>query len=139
MGFAPKLRPNFARGSRNNSVSLEGQLTMPYKDPESKNEWERQHRTQRLTRRRELRRFHATNEATQNNALQLGNPIGLLWLPLAAGAGLAAYNPVLAIGAGGLTLLVATFYKKDWGWWFVGLLTIGLSILFLWTDLNEKR
>ena len=112
---------------------------MPYKDPESKNEWERQHRTQRLTRRRELRRFHATNEATQNNALQLGNPIGLLWLPLAAGAGLAAYNPVLAIGAGGLTLLVATFYKKDWGWWFVGLLTIGLSILFLWTDLNEKR
>jgi hypothetical protein len=36
---------------------------MPYKDPELKKEWERLHRTERLTRRREQRRILIPLEA----------------------------------------------------------------------------
>jgi hypothetical protein len=32
---------------------------MPYKDPEAKEKWEQEHRSQRLTRRRELRQMEA--------------------------------------------------------------------------------
>ena len=32
---------------------------MPYKDPEAKRQWELKHRTERLERRRELRRIQA--------------------------------------------------------------------------------
>ena len=87
---------------------------MPYKDPEVKGEWERQHSRQRLARRRELRRIEAARlEAEPEVPRASTGPTGLL-LPLAAASALAAYNPKLAIGTGGLTLVVAAAYTGTW-------------------------
>lgn len=112
---------------------------MPYKDPERKKAWELQHRTQRLTRRRELRRLQEAAKTPQRSASDpvLG-PIGPLWLPMLAGAGLAAYSPKLALGAGGLTLLAATYYRKGWQWWLVGALTVLLAFVFLLWERGPK-
>ena len=88
---------------------------MPYNDPQKKREWEQEHRSQRLARRRELRRIEAAREEVQ--AVTLGaqdSTAGILWLPIVGGVALASYNPKLAVGAGGLTLVAAAFYKKDW-------------------------
>lgn len=105
---------------------------MPYKDLERKKAWEQQHRTQRLARRRELRRQQESAEATQHGvSASVGVPIGHLLVPLLAGAGLAAYNPKLALGAGGVTLLSATYFRKGWQWWLVGSLTILIALFFL--------
>jgi hypothetical protein len=60
-------------------------------------------------------------------------------LPVAAGGVLAAYNPKLAMGAGGLTLLLAAVYKKDWSWWIVGMLILALGLFFQWNDRDEKK
>lgn len=104
---------------------------MSYKDPERKKAWEQQHRTQRLARRRELRRQQDAAETTQHGVSSAGVPIGHLLVPLLAGAGLAAYSPKLALGAGGVTLLSATYFRKGWQWWLVGSLTILIALLFL--------
>lgn len=37
------------------------------------------------------------------------------------GGALADHDPLLAMGAGGLTLVVAAVYTKDWCWWLVGI------------------
>lgn len=58
---------------------------------------------------------------------------------MAAGGVLAAYNPKLAMGAGGLTLLLAAVYKKDWSWWIVGMLILALGLFFQWNDRDEKK
>ena len=105
---------------------------MPYRDPERKKAWERLHRTRRLARRRELRRLE---EATQTDQETVSNPngppIGSLLLPTFAAVSIAAYSPKLALGAGGLTLLAATYYKKGWQWWLIGSLTVLLALLFM--------
>lgn len=41
---------------------------------------------------------------------------------------LAAHGPMVAMGAGGLTVFVAATYKKDWRWWVVGIEFAGKSI-----------
>ena len=102
---------------------------MPYKDPEQKREWERLHRSERLARRRELRQIEATWKKAHPGLQDSG--AGFL-LPLAAGGTLAAYNPKLAMGAGGLTLLLAAVYKKDWSWWIVGILIVVIGLFFQW-------
>ena len=38
---------------------------MPYSDPQKKREWEQEHRSRRLSRRRELRRIEAARIAAQ--------------------------------------------------------------------------
>lgn len=101
---------------------------MPYKDPEGKREWELKHRTERLARRRELRRIQAAQPTPHKGDLA---GTAVLFLPLLAGGALAAYNPKLALGAGGLTLLAATYYRKGWQWWLVGGLTVLLALLLL--------
>jgi hypothetical protein len=101
---------------------------MPYKDPEAKRQWEVKHRTQRLERRRELRRIQAAQPTPHMND---PTGTGVLLLPILAGSALAAYSPKLAIGAGGLTLLTATYYRKGWQWWLVGGLTVLLALLLL--------
>ena len=108
---------------------------MAYKDPERKKAWEQQHRTQRLARRRELRRQQDAAEATQHGVSSVGVPIG----HLLAGAGLAAYSPKLALGAGGVTLLSATYFRKGWQWWLVGSLTILIALLFLNWDRDPVK
>ena len=60
-------------------------------------------------------------------------------LPLVAGGALAAYNPKLAMGAGGLTLAVAAIYKKGWTWWIVGVLIVALGFFFYWSDQNAEK
>jgi hypothetical protein len=107
---------------------------MPYKNPEAKREWELEHRAERLARRRELRRMQATQEAQQAvNSPGGGNSAGagIVLVPLLAGGALAAYSPKLALGAGGLTLLAATYYRKGWQWWLVGTITVLLALLLL--------
>jgi hypothetical protein len=110
---------------------------MPYKDQERKKEWERLHRPQRLERRRELRRVHSVEQPTRPRAThEASNGIGFL-VPLIAGGALAAYNPKIGMGAGGLTLLVAAVWKKNWAWWLVGCVTLLIALLFYFTD-NRK-
>jgi hypothetical protein len=112
---------------------------MPYKDPEQKRLWEWQHRSQRLARRRELRQIEAAWKEAHPEALWVKDSgVGFL-LPVVAGGALAAYNPKLAIGAGGLTLVVAAAYKKDWSWWIVGILILALGLFFQWNNKNENK
>jgi hypothetical protein len=107
---------------------------MPYKDPELKKEWERMHRPQRLARPRELRRIETVQRATRPEVPST-QPGGLGFLiPIAAGGGLAAYDPKLGMGAGGLTLAIAAFYKKGWRWWIVGIVILALSLFFYWDE-----
>jgi hypothetical protein len=111
---------------------------MPYSDPQKKLEWEQEHRSQRLSRRRELRRIEAARiEAQPEMQRQQGSGAEFV-LPLIAGGALAAYNPRLAIGAGGVTLVVAAAYKKGWSWRIVGALILAVGLLFQWNS-SEKR
>jgi len=114
---------------------------MPYKDPDSKKTWERQHRAERCARRRELHQPRAAAETTQNQARSNNArvPIGYLWLPAIAGGALATYNPPLGVAAGAIAVIVAATQKLDWRWWFPGLLTIAVALFFLWNDQNEKK
>jgi hypothetical protein len=110
---------------------------MPYKDAEQKREWERLHRTERRARRRELRREQAVRDEPRPEGQSLLGGASSLLLPLAAGGALAAYNPKLAIGAGGLTLAVAIFYKKDWSWWIVGMFVLVVGVFIQWNLKTE--
>ena len=113
---------------------------MSYKDPQMKVEWEWQHRSQRLARRRELRQIEAAwNEAHPGVSRTAGTTANFL-LPLAAGGVLATYDPKLAMGAGALTLLVASVYKKDWRWWIAGILILAVGIFFQrWIKQGAKK
>ena len=113
---------------------------MPYKDAKGKTEWERLHRPQRLARRRELRKIDAAwNEAHPGVPRTAGTAANFL-LPLAAGGVLATYDPKLAMGAGALTLLVASVYKKDWRWWIAGILILAVGIFFQrWIKQGAKK
>jgi hypothetical protein len=110
---------------------------MPYKDPERKKEWERLHRTERLARRRELRHAQTGEQTTQPVVTgESSGGVGFL-VPLVAGSALAAYNPKLGMGAGGLTLVVAAAWKKNWAWWLVGCVTLFIALFFYFMN-NEK-
>lgn len=112
---------------------------MPYKDPQMKREWEWRHRSQRIARRRELRRIETVREEGQPGTPRAQDgTAGLLWLPVLGGAALASYNPKLAVGAGGVTLVAAAFYKKGSTWWIVGALILAIGLLFQWNN-SEKR
>jgi hypothetical protein len=114
---------------------------MPYKDSERKKEWERLHRPQRLARRRELRRIEATQQAARPKASSEDQSgVGFLIPVVTAAGALAAHNPKLAIGSGGLVLAFAAIYKKGWTWWIVGALIMALGFLFYWSNRStEKR
>ena len=113
---------------------------MPYKDPQYKRQWESQHRTYRLARRRELRRIAAARKAAQPEPPRAeDSTAGILWLPVAGGIALAAFNPKLAIGAGSLTLVAAATLKKSWVWWMLGILTLALGLFFQWKNQNGNE
>ncbi len=57
---------------------------------------------------------------------------------MVAGGALAAYNPKLAMVAGGLTLLVAVIYKKSWSWWITGALILALGYFFYWSKQSAE-
>ena len=76
------------------------------------------------------------SQRNEPNTQQSG--VGIL-VPLVAGGALAAYNPKLGMGAGGLTLAIAAVYKKDWRWWIVGVVTLVLSLFFYWNDKNAAE
>ena len=111
---------------------------MPYKDLERKKEWERQHRVERLARRRELRQIATAQGATRpTTANQESNEGGGFLIPMIAGGALAAYNPKLGMGAGGLTLLAAAVWKKNWVWWFVGCVVLLIGLLFYFMNIEK--
>ena len=112
---------------------------MPYKDPQRKLEWEQQHRSQRLARRRELRQIEAAWKEAHPEASRVHGTVASFLLPLAAGGALATYDPKLAMGAGGLTLLVASAYKKDLRWWIAGLLILAAGIFIQWIKQSAKE
>jgi len=43
------------------------------------------------------------------------------------------------MGAGGLTLLVASAYKKDLRWWIAGLLILAAGIFIQWIKQSAKE
>ena len=111
---------------------------MPYKDLERKKEWERQHRSERSSRRRELRQIAAAQGTTRPVPVnQESSGGGGFLIPMMAGGALAAYNPKLGMGAGGLTLVVAAVWKKNWTWCFVGCVVLLIGLLFYFME-NEK-
>jgi hypothetical protein len=115
----------------NYPIVPEENLNMPYTDPQRKQEWEQQHRTQRLARRRELRRIERTRlETSGATRVPEVNNSALVWAPLVLGGALSAYDPKLAIGAGTLTLLVAALGKKGTGWWIVGAIVLVTGFFF---------
>jgi hypothetical protein len=110
---------------------------MPYKDPERKKEWERVHRTERLTRRREQRQAQTVEQTIRPKAIQkVSAGVGFV-VPLIAGGALAAWNPKIGMGAGSVTLVVAAVWKKNWAWWLVGCVTLFIALLFYFTN-KEK-
>jgi hypothetical protein len=60
-------------------------------------------------------------------------------LPVFAGFGLAAYQPKLAVGAGGLTLVASAIFNKSATWWIVGAIVLVLGIFLLWIDPQQKQ
>ena len=110
---------------------------MPYKDPERKKEWERLHRAERLARRREVRSVQAVEQTTRPQVTRESSGGAGFLVPLVAGGALAAWNPMLGMGAGSLTLVVAAVWKKNWAWWLVGCVTLFIALLFYFTN-NEK-
>ncbi len=112
---------------------------MPYKDPQRKREWEQRHCRQRHARRRELRQIEAAWKEAHPEAPMEPVSGAAFMLPMVAGGVLAASNPKLAIGAGGVTVLFAAVYKKDWRWWIVGLLILALGLFFYWNNKKEKK
>jgi hypothetical protein len=111
---------------------------MPYKDLEQKKQWEREHRFERIARRRELRQIEAANAETRPDTPEPLDAKVIFLLPMVAGAALAAYNPKLAMGAGGLTLCWAAFYKKGGTWWFAAVLLIVFGVFFLWNEQTSE-
>jgi hypothetical protein len=110
---------------------------MPYKDPEQKKEWEWRHRAQRLARRRELRRIEATHKATQPIAPDRWSGNDFPWFAVAAGGGLALYNPMLGFAAGSLVLVAAALGKLGWFWWVAGVLILALAFFLQWIGRDE--
>jgi len=117
-----------------------GSFDMPYTDPQRKQEWEQQHRAQRLARRRQLRHIERTRLETVSAAgVPEANKSALVWAPLIVGGAVASYDPKLAIGAGGLTLLIAVIGKKGAGWWIVGAIVLVIGFFFYWNGQNEEE
>jgi hypothetical protein len=112
---------------------------MPYKNAEQKREWELQHRFRRLARRRELRQIEAARIAALPEPIREDDGGASILLPLVAATALAAYNPILAIGCGGLTVLVAGVYKKGLNWWIAGVLILIIGLFFQWKDQATKQ
>jgi hypothetical protein len=108
---------------------------MPYKDLEQKRTWEEEHRAERLARRRELRQIEAARIAAQ--PAQSPSPGGgaVVFFSMLAGGALATHNPKLAMSTGGLTLVIAAYYKKGRNWWIVGIVVL---VIGLFSYLNEK-
>jgi hypothetical protein len=61
---------------------------MPYKDMERKKEWEQEHRSERLARRRQLRQIEAARIAAQPEAFSGHDGAAGILLPLVAGGAL---------------------------------------------------
>jgi hypothetical protein len=51
----------------------------------------------------------------------------------------AAYNPVLGMVTGGVTLAIAAIYKKRWTWWIVGVVILAMALFFYWNDKNAAE
>jgi hypothetical protein len=66
---------------------------MPFKDPEAKPQWELRHRSERLARRRELRRIQPA-QPTEPKVDPTGAAV--LIIPMLAAGAVAAYRPKLA-------------------------------------------
>ena len=111
---------------------------MPYKDWEQKRQWEQEHRSERIARRRELRQIEVAHAETLSQTPGPQDAKVIILLPLVAGAALAAYNPKLAMGAGGLTLCWAAFYKKGGTWWFAAVLLMVFGLFFLWNEQSSE-
>jgi hypothetical protein len=121
------------------------EFSMPYKNPQSKKEWELKNRAQRLARRRELRqinaapRHNAVPRQVKPKALRVKNRTATLLVPMVAGGALAAYSPKCAMGSGGLILLSAVIFKKGWEWWIVGTIILALGFFFYSTEQNAEK
>jgi hypothetical protein len=112
---------------------------MPYKDPERKKEWERLHRPQRLARRRELRRIEGAQQEPRREIPRADVGISALLVPVIAVGAVAACDPMLGMGTGGVTLAIAAIYKKRWTWWIVGVVILAVALFFYWNHKNAAE
>jgi hypothetical protein len=107
---------------------------MPFKDQQQKQEWERRHRLQRVARRRQLRRVEAARQLTPSAPTDLASSLDFPWHVLAGGGALALVNSRLALGAGGLILVIAALQKKNWQWWATGTAIVAVALFLLLSD-----
>ena len=110
---------------------------MPYRDAARKAQWEREHRAERLARRRELRRIEVSHKAAQPVAPDRWSGNDFPWFAVAGGGGLALYNPMLGFAAGSLVLIAAALGKLGWLWWVVGVFILALAFFFQWIGRGE--
>ncbi len=107
---------------------------MPYRDPQHKEEWEREHHEQRLARRRELRRIEAAREPIEVARPDVGSKeAALIWVPIVVGGVLGSYDPRLAMGVGALALLTAAIGRKGHALWVIGAIILIVGLIFRWT------
>jgi hypothetical protein len=112
---------------------------MPYRDVRRKEAWEQEHHAERLARRRQLRQIEASRKDAEPEAgSALGSNAGIL-VPVIGAVALAAHSPKFAIGAGGVTLAAAAYWKRGWNWWIAGILVLILGFFFLWNDQSAKE
>jgi len=78
-----------------------------------------------------LRKIFAPPEAGISEAAFL--------LAVIVGGALTDHDPLLATGAGGLTLVVAAVYIKDWRWRVVGILIPAVGVFFELNKNSENR
>jgi hypothetical protein len=127
--FGAPERTDIRRGARRSK--------MPYKDPLRKEEWEEQHRPQRLARRRELRRIEKIRQEAQPELARVQTGADFFVPLIVAGCGLALYEPMIGVGVGGLTLLLAALYKKSQRWWIAGFVLLAAGLLFQRNDRTQ--
>ncbi len=112
---------------------------MPYKDPEHKKEWERLHRSQRLARRRALRRIEGAQQEPRREIPRDDVGISALLVPVIAGGAVAAYSPKIGMAIGGVTLVSSAVWKKGWMWWVTGCVILVLALFFYWRDQDDSE
>lgn len=81
------------------------------------------------------------NSPFRNPRLGKGTEDGIagFLIPLIAGGALAAYNPKLGMGAGGLTLAIAAVFRKGWRWWVVGSVILAVALFFYWDNQTSEE
>jgi hypothetical protein len=78
-------------------------------------------------------------EVRPESASAQSGGVGFLLPLVVAGSALALYEPRVAVGTGGLTLILAALYKKGSSWWIFGMVILAIGLFAHLNDLNKEK